>query len=164
MSLNVDMVREVVRHIEIMPERWYQNAWYTSPEQRERWVSLIPHTPQARGVAEQHLCGTTFCIAGWAARLGGYVDENAKPTDKGRAWMQRHHDTTPMDDEWWLTNNGQVNNADFWDEVGQEVLGLSDYETRIFGGGYATTVEQLKRNLTEDLGIVFEEGADPHAV
>jgi hypothetical protein len=148
MSCNETAVREVVRHIEMMPKRWYQGSWCLPTD-----------------------CGTKFCVAGWAARLGGHVDDQGKPTAKGvDLYLQLHDDEQCRCVTCSVISPGGLPvmsdgapYSSFWVTIGQEVLGLDEeVADRVFNGDYATTVTELKRNLTRDLGITFEEGADPH--
>lgn len=153
---NEAAVREVVRHIEIMPSRWDQANW-ANPDNE---------------------CGTTFCVAGWAARIFGYVDGDGQATKKGvdfflnsfeppcgcgeddcDASSLRRQERVRSD----LESPGVVSYPSFWTKVGKHELGLSSHEARyVFGGCFASTVPELKRNLTICLGITFDEGADPH--
>jgi hypothetical protein len=53
--------RKVLEAIEANPEAFYMSAWFSV---RDGEVSLAPDAP---------VCGTTMCVAGWAAHLNGWT-------------------------------------------------------------------------------------------
>lgn len=92
--VNVDLLRKVVLHITENPEQWSQEHWAVVNE-----------------------CGTTCCVAGWAAVFSGHSLE-------------------------WLNTAGGLVQAAFVDDgirtisdVAQEALGLDDMQARMLFGG-----------------------------
>ncbi len=50
MSVNRELLLEVLEIIRVNPEQWNQEDWHTTPEERGAWSH----------------CGTAHCFAGWA--------------------------------------------------------------------------------------------------
>jgi hypothetical protein len=170
---NDAMIREVVRHIRIMPHRWYQRAWALTADERanERiWLSEAFVQMVEEFEANGGTCGTTFCVAGWAARLGGYVDDKGKPTPKGHNWVLQadlwgYESGEEKPASYWINEDtGQVGCDEFWTMIGAELLGISRTQaTRIFGADFAVTVAELIEKLSTELNMTFDD-PDPHDI
>jgi hypothetical protein len=152
-SVNVPLLRAVVAMIEAFPENWRQSAWCTRPEDQDN----PPET----------LCGTQFCVAGWAVTLAGISSYRGNLTKHGKAFMKERVKTTGAMPHFAGPYSGwageQLNYAEaalredrvvHWESIARELLGIPDY-IDVFGGSYATTVDELKSRLTHDLGIEF---------
>lgn len=61
-TVNVDRLRDVLEHVTTCPHTWDQNVWLVPPE--DAAVEAQPGTDWT--------CGTTACLAGWAALRHGY--------------------------------------------------------------------------------------------
>lgn len=155
-KVNVPFLRAVVAMIEAYPENWEQTSWC--------------HVRSAEDAADEdgkplNLCGTKFCVAGWAVKMAGLVTYGGKLSKIGKLSFQSSIDsrenerptTSPRLSDWVLREmrfalqEGKMTD-ELWPFLASELLGVPD---AVFGGGYAKTVEGLKERLTFELGITF---------
>lgn len=60
-------IMDLIEHPEKMPDgtSWNQHDWFQEK---------VTYTIDAEGKDQVHVCGTSYCFAGWAAYLDGYTE------------------------------------------------------------------------------------------
>lgn len=64
------MALRILDAIEKQPDAFDMTGWFNTPIPKggKGWVDIVPLEPET----EELSCGTTLCVAGWAAHLDGY--------------------------------------------------------------------------------------------
>lgn len=115
---NGPLLEKVAAIIEEMPDRWDQDHFVMTAEEREKLRALWEDEPDlwADDLAALRPveCGTTYCIAGWASVIA----------------------------------NPEIEEAQIDEHSGAEALGLDAYEAgRLFYGGFGTKAEDAAEAL-----------------
>ena len=129
-TINVPLAEEVLRSIIGHPEEHDQSSWFevinfdelpqvNVKEGTEGDSSTLSTTVTAKGMLEGS-CGTTACVAGWAALLSGWQVRTTKHTFKD-GWQDIY--CTSISPEG-AVSSGETN-PDF-EAQGQELLELSE--------------------------------------
>jgi len=147
-EVNVPFLRAVVAMIEAYPENWDQRSW------------CLVRSAADEDDKPLNLCGTKFCVAGWAVKMAGLVTYGGKLSKVGKLSFQSSidsRDSRGAHSNWAIREmkhaleEGKMT-EELWPLLASELLGVPD---AVFGGGYAKTVKELKERLTFELGVTF---------
>lgn len=82
--VNVDLLTQAMAAIKANPSQWDQSDWYMhTAKDGSRWWPGDYSTPEE---ATADHCGTSYCLAGWAAVLSGH-----KPPSEGLWYIDDKH-------------------------------------------------------------------------
>lgn len=138
MTINEPLIRQIVAEIERDEARWDQKNW-----------------------ALQSSCGTTYCFAGWAALLSGYIVERPghEPilTKAGVCAAGGESVIGPLI-AWY--GNAAINRWYPFGEVSRSLLGLTlEQADCLFHYGvsfpFSVSIQEYKALITEVTGITF---------
>ena len=111
--VNIDLLQNVLIHIETYPEFWYQSAW------------------RINGDAVNRNCNTAFCFAGWAAQFTN-VDWYSSSTDISSVRVftpPSYNLNLPFDEQ--MINKFEESAAVI--KINDELVAVEDYAQMILG-------------------------------
>lgn len=130
-------IMDLIEHPEKMPAgtRWNQNDWFRQD---------VSYTIDEQGKDVVHVCGTSFCFAGWAVYLDGFTEYVPPEKDKNGVTWDEGRLRNPQSGE--CLDPTQVQNratdlldldsldADVLFEAGNTKENLRDYVTNLVNG------------------------------
>lgn len=130
--VNAEKLWEVYEVIKANPHRWNQ----------ERWAVADNANPNATSYKD---CGTSFCVAGWGARINGWRPMLYRELD-GKLRPLEHifvPESSPANSVFYTGQlDGECRSPR---EIAQELFELNDHEASVlFAASAASNLEELK--------------------